>query len=98
MDDIPVLIPAKPVKFLDKLRQFIRSQNKAYKTEKTYVHWVKRFIRFHHKRHPSDMGADELEQFLDHLSLHLHASNNIYNSTLCIDILYSQFAERCPIY
>ena len=50
-DDIPPPLPAKPVRLLDQLRYFIRQQNKAYKTEKTYVHWVKRYIFFHHKKH-----------------------------------------------
>jgi len=94
MDDIPTPIPAKPIKFLDQLRQFIRAQNKAYKTEKTYIHWVTRFIRFHHKRHPADMGADELEQFLDHLSLHEHVSKNTQKTALnALIFLYRQFLK-----
>lgn len=46
MNDIPVYVPGKPVKFIDQLRAFIRFRNLAYKTEKTYIHWIIRFIRF----------------------------------------------------
>ncbi len=94
MNDIPVSIPANPTRFLDKLRQFIRIQNKAYKTEKTYIHWAKRYIRFHHKRHPREMGADEVEQFLDHLALHEHVSKNTQKTALnALVFLYVQFLE-----
>ena len=47
--------PAKP-KLLDQVRQAIRSRHYSNRTEKAYVHWIKRFIFFHNKRHPSEMG------------------------------------------
>jgi len=92
MDDIPVPLPNKPVRLLDQLRQFIRSQNKAYKTEKTYIHWTKRYIFFHQKRHPKEMGADQLEQFLDHLSINENVSKNTQKTALnALIFLYHQF-------
>ena len=94
MNDIPIAIPAKPTRFIDKLRQFIRSQNKAYKTEQTYVHWTKRFIRFHKKRHPKEMGADEIEQFLDHLAVRQHVSKNTQKTALnALIFVYNQFLK-----
>lgn len=48
--------PQQP-KLLDRLRASLRVKHYALATERTYVHWIKRFIYFHDKRHPADMGA-----------------------------------------
>ena len=45
----------------------MRDKGYAYQTEKTYIHWIKRFILFHGKRHPKDMGEAEINRFLSHL-------------------------------
>ena len=68
MDDIRQRIPVRPVRFLDTLRLHMRDAGLAYTTERTYVHWIRRFILFHNKRHPQDMGVPEVEHFLTHLS------------------------------
>ncbi|WP_328185257.1 integron integrase [Marinobacter sp. OP 3.4] len=65
--DIPNPIPAKPTRFLDQLRAFIRARGLAYRTEQTYLFWTKRYIRFHQRRHPRTMGSAEVEAFLNHL-------------------------------
>ena len=54
--------------FLDELRDKIRVKQYAYKTEKTYLDWAERFIRFHGIRHPKEMGQVEIEKFLTHLA------------------------------
>lgn len=59
--------PAKPL--LDQLRDALRARHYAKRTEDAYVDWVKRFILFHHKRHPQDMGAPDITAFLTHLAL-----------------------------
>ena len=51
----PPAPPAKP-KLLDQVRQVIRTRHYSYHTEKAYVGWIKRFIFFHNKRHPAEMG------------------------------------------
>ena len=76
MEDIPRRIPAEPVRFLDRLRTHIRSNNLALATERTYVHWVVRFIRFHKNRHPETMGSSEVSEFLTHLAVQKHVSRN----------------------
>ena len=53
-----------PVKLLDKVRQCIRLKGYSIRTEKSYASWIKRFILFHGKRHPQDMGKPEIETFL----------------------------------
>ena len=58
----------KPKKLLDQIRDAIRLKHHSYSTEKTYVHWAKRYILFHNERHPAEMGAAEVEAFLTHLA------------------------------
>lgn len=91
-DDIPVALPSTPTKLLDQIRHLIRSQNKAYKTEKTYIHWIKRFILFHDKRHPRLMGATEIELFLADLAVKRYASASTQKTALnALVFLYKQF-------
>ncbi len=55
-------------KLLDQMRLVLRLKHMSIRTEDTYVYWVKRFILFHQKRHPTDMGAPEIRAFLAYLS------------------------------
>ena len=59
--------PQKP-KLLDQVRQAIRTRHYSPKTEESYVHWIKRFIFFHDKRHPAQMAEKEIAQFLSSLA------------------------------
>ena len=54
----------QPPKLLDQLRQRIRVLHYSIRTEQAYVDWARRFILFHGKRHPLEMGAAEVEAFL----------------------------------
>jgi integron integrase len=56
-------------KLLDQMRHVLRLKHMSIRTEKAYVQWAKRFILFHHKRHPADMGAPEIRAFLIHLAV-----------------------------
>jgi integron integrase len=58
---------AKP-RLLDQVRDRIRLKHYSYRTEQQYVGWIKRFILFHGKRHPADLGGTEVEAFLSHLA------------------------------
>jgi len=55
-------------KLLEIMRDKIRFKHYSIKTEQVYLHWSKRYILFHNKRHPKDMGKIEIEQFLTHLA------------------------------
>ncbi|MFV8835708.1 integron integrase [Aquisalimonas sp. APHAB1-3] len=55
-------------KLLDQVRERIRFKHYSIRTERAYVHWIRRFILFHGKRHPNTMGASEVEAFLTHLA------------------------------
>jgi integron integrase len=60
---------AAPRRLLDRLRDAIRLRHYSLRTEDTYVDWARRFILFHDKRHPLDMGASEVQSFLTHLAV-----------------------------
>src|SRR5512145_1051391 len=55
-------------KLLDRLRARIRLKHYSNRTEEAYAQWVKRFILFHGRRHPGELGAPEVEAFLSHLA------------------------------
>ena len=61
-------ISATPPKLLDQLRAAVRYRHYALSTEKAYVHWARAFIRFHGVRHPREMGAAQVEDFLSYLA------------------------------
>ena len=69
MDDVRHQLPTNPGKFMHQLRLHMREQGLAYRTEQTYTHWIKNFIRFHRMKHPKDMGAKEVEAYLTHLGV-----------------------------
>ena len=51
-------------KLLDQVRYVIRAKHYSLRTEEAYTQWIRRFILFHNKRHPKDMGAEEVSRFL----------------------------------
>jgi hypothetical protein len=53
----------QPPRLLDRVRERIRFKHYSLRTEDAYVQWIKRFILFHGKRHPAEMGAAEVEAF-----------------------------------
>lgn len=69
MDDIPQPIPPGSSKLMDSLRADLRARGYALTTERTYLHWIRRFIFFHKYRHPQLMGKSEIEQFLNYLAV-----------------------------
>lgn len=56
-------------KLLDQVRDVIRDKQYSIRTEQAYVNWIKRYILFHDKRHPREMGSDEIKAFLIHLAV-----------------------------
>ena len=64
---VPGAAPAP--KLLDRLRDHLRTRHYSIRTETAYVDWARRFILFHGKRHPQDMGGAEVEAFLTHLAV-----------------------------
>jgi hypothetical protein len=64
----PPIGPNSP-KLLDRVREFIRIKYHSYRTEETYIFWVRRYTLFYDKRHPKDMNSAEIEAFLSHLAI-----------------------------
>lgn len=71
-----------PPKLLDRVRDRIRIRHYSIRTETQYVQWIKRFILFHGKRHPQEMGAAEVEAFLTHLAVTGKVSASTQNQAL----------------
>ena len=60
---------SNPPKLLDQVRNKLRVKHYSIRTEQVYVDWIKRYILYHGKRHPNDMGAQDVEAFLTHLAV-----------------------------
>ena len=85
---------AKP-KILDQLRHKIRLCGYSIRTEQTYVDWNRRFIVFHGKKHPKDMGEEEVEQFLTHLAVRRNVAASTQNQAKCaILFLYKEILKQ----
>ena len=59
----------KPTKPLEQVREAMRLNHYAYRTEETYFQWFRQYILFHNKRYPKDMGRPEIEAFLTDLAI-----------------------------
>jgi integron integrase len=83
-----------PPRLLDRVRDAIRRRHYSYRTEQAYVHWIKRYIYFHDRRHPSEMGAAEVTGFLTHLASDREVSASTQNQALsALLFLYGQVLE-----
>jgi len=82
-------------RLLDQLRDQIRLRHYSYRTEKSYLAWVRRFILFHNKRHPREMGVNEINRFLLHLASERNVSASTQNQALsAILFLYKYVLEK----
>jgi len=69
-------------KLLEQVSDAIRVKHYSTRTEKTYIEWIRRYILFHDKRHPKDMGAEEIREFLTHLATERTVSASTQNQAL----------------
>jgi integron integrase len=82
-------------KLLDRLRHAIRLRHYSIRTEEAYVNWARRFIVFHNKRHPDDMGPAEVGAFLTHLAVDGKVAASTQNQALnAIVFLYRDVLRR----
>lgn len=82
-------------RLLDKLCSKIRIRGYSRSTEKSYSYWVKRYVLFHNKRHPREMGVEELEAFLSSLAAPENASPSSQNQALsALLFLYRHVLEQ----
>jgi integron integrase len=95
MDDIRHNIPAGSNRFVHRVRTNLRDKGYSYQTEKTYIHWIKRFIQFHKNQHPESMGAEHIDQFLSFLGSSRHCSPATQRIALnALVYLYRKFLQR----
>lgn len=75
-------IPKRPPGLVDQIQEVMRYKHYSRRTEQSYIHWIKRFIFFHNKKHPKDMGKDEIVQYLTHLAVNKKVSPGTQNLAL----------------
>ena len=66
-------------RLLDLVRQKIRVKHYSYRTEQTYISWIKRYIHYHHLQHPKDLNESHIEQFLTHLAVERRVAASTQN-------------------
>jgi integron integrase len=75
-------------------RDKMRTRHFAYRTERAYLYWIRRYVNFHGRRHPRDMGSSNVEAFLTHLAVNEHVSASTQNQALqALLFLYRQVLE-----
>jgi len=86
---------SKPKKLLDQTRDVLRLKHYSLRTERSYCDWIKRFIRFHHLRHPKEMGVAEISTFLTYLATVGNVSAATQNQALsALLFLYQQVLKQ----
>jgi len=84
-----------PPRLLDRVRQALQTRHYSRRTEKTYVAWIRRYILFHRKRHPAEMGAHEVTQFLTSLAVEHRVAASTQNQALAaLLFLYREVLEQ----
>ena len=86
-------LPLRP-RLLDQVRDTIRRKHYSLRTEQTYLHWIKRYIFFHNKRHPAELGSSHVTAFLNHLATVGQVSASTQNQALAaLLFLYREVLE-----
>jgi len=84
-------------KLLDQVRNCLRIKHYAYSTEKTYIDWIRRFILFHNKRHPSTMAEKEIADFLTDLAVNKNVSASTQNQALNAIVFLYKHVLHIPL-
>jgi len=84
-----------PPKLLEQYRERLRLKHYSLRTEDAYLHWARRFIYFHGKRHPQEMGGPEVEAFLSHLATEERVAPSTQNQALAaLLFLYREVLQK----
>ncbi len=84
-----------PPRLLDRVRAALRTRHCSLRTEKAYVGWIRRYIVFHGKRHPAEMGAAEITRFLSDLAIQRNVAASTQNQALsALLFLYREVLEQ----
>jgi integron integrase len=82
---------------MDQVSDAIRTKHYSYRTEQTYKDWIKRYILFHGKRHPKDMGAPEIQAFITHLAVEKNVAASTQNQALSAVIFLYRHVLRIEV-
>jgi hypothetical protein len=69
-------------RLLDQVRDVIRIKHYSIRTEQAYLQWIRRYILFHDKRHPSELGSEHVSTFLSHLAVRRNVAASTQNQAL----------------
>jgi len=83
--------------FLESVRGIIRVKHLSYRTEESYIGWIRRYILFHNKRHPKDMGAAEVQSFLTHLAVEGNVAASTQNQAFAALLFLYQKVLQKPL-
>ena len=84
-------------KLLDQARGILRAKRYSLSTEQSYINWMKRFILFHNKRHPKDMGEAEISQFVTYLAVKENVAASTQNQALCAIIFLYTYVLKMDV-
>jgi integron integrase len=88
---------AQPPRLLDRLRTELRVRHYSPRTEEAYVHWVRRYVVFHGKRHPDALGEAEIASFLSHLACAERVAAATQNQALNALVFLYRFVLARPV-
>jgi integron integrase len=95
LEEPPSFATPAPRKLLDRVRWHLRVKRYSIRTEQAYVDWIRRFILFHNRRHPDQMGEEEITAFLSHLAVDRNVAASTQNQAFCaLLFLYQHVLER----
>ena len=82
-------------KLLEIVHTELRTRHYSLRTEKVYLSWIKKYILFNNKQHPSNMGAKEIRSFINHLAVQKNVSASTQNQALqAILFLYKEVIKK----
>ena len=87
--------PERRFRFMEIVRRRLRERRFSARTERAYVGWIRRYILFHERRHPRELGEDEVRRFLSHLVVERDAASSTQNQALAaLTFLYDRVLGR----
>src|ERR1700730_19244321 len=86
-----------PPRLIDQVRSVIRLKHYSLRTEEAYWQWIKRFILFHGKRHPNEMGEAEVGAFLTHLAVDKNVAASTQNQALSALLFLYKEVLKTPL-
>jgi hypothetical protein len=87
----------KSPRLLEQVRELMRIRHYSLRTEQAYVQWIRRFILFHDKRHPLELGAGEVTAFLRHLAVKRNVAASTQNQALNAILFLCQDVLKCTL-